>query len=195
MVDGQIKMSDEELMRQLQNGQKETFDEIVLRYKDRLVNFIYRFSGNKKDSEDIAIETFLRVYQNSGSYDSSRPFSSWFYKIAMNLTLNRIREIKSHPTISLSEEIKEGMPVEQVIAVAEESPQESLLRNERAARVKKAISGLPEHLRSVIIMREYQDMDYETIASVLDCPIGTVRSRLSRARELLKKTLKDLMEE
>ena len=190
-----MENSDEELMLRSQKGDKQAFDEIVLRYKDKLVNFAYRFLGNREEAEDITMETFIRIYQNLPNYDTNRSFPSWFYKIAMNLILNRIRQIKSHPLVSLSQKINEEITLEETIPSSESSPEENLIKGERTGKIKKAVSSLPEHLRSVILMREYQDLDYEEIASILDCPIGTVRSRIFRAREILKEMLKDLIKE
>ncbi len=190
-----MEISDEELALQFQKGNKETFDKIVFRYKDKVVNFAYRFLRNREEAEDVAVETFIRVYQNLPNYDTNRSFPSWFYKIAMNLILNRIRQIKSHPLVSLSQKINEEITLEETIPSSKDSPEKSLIKKERIEKIRKAVSLLPEHLRSVIIMREYQDLNYEEIASILNCPIGTVRSRIFRAREILKEMLKDLIEE
>lgn len=190
-----MEISDEELALQFQKGEKQAFDEIVLRYKEKLVNFAYRFLRNREEAEDITMETFIRVYQNLPNYDTNRSFSSWFYKIAMNLILNRIREIKSHPLTSLSQKINEDITLQETISDAKDSPEKSLIKKERIEKIRKAVSSLPEHLRSVIIMREYQDLSYEEIGLILDCPVGTIRSRIFRAREVLKKILKDLIEE
>ncbi len=176
--------SDEELMERCRNGDMAAFELIVLRHKDMLFNFIYHFLADYHRAQDIAQETFLRVLNNSGKYKSRDRFKTWLYSIAANLCKNELRDRKRHKTLSLEDS---ALEIENNHIYL--SPDESYEREEITNLVKVAIKSLPDDQRLAIVMREYQDFNYEEIASVLKCSVGAVKSKIHRARQSIKKML------
>jgi RNA polymerase sigma-70 factor (ECF subfamily) len=176
--------SDEELMERCSNGDMAAFELIVLRYKDAIFNFVFHFLTDYHRAQDISQETFLSVLRNSGRYRSSDRFKTWLYKIAANLCKNELRYKKRHKTLSLEDSILE---IESLSFYNYTSPDENYERDEITKLVKEAVSSLPEDQRMAIIMREYQDLSYEEISSVLNCSLGAVKSKIHRARQSIKK--------
>lgn len=184
-------LSDEELMLRFQNDDNDAFSQIVNRYKDRLVNFLYRYTGSIDEAEDIAQDSFLRLYRLKHTYKDVGKFSSWFYTIAINQAKSHKRDKARRHAYSMNQTFGEdGKEIE--YASDDRQPDEELIAKDDAYMVQKAINLLDEKHREIILLRDIQDMEYEEIATVLQIPVGTVKSRINRARESLKVILEKI---
>lgn len=181
-------LTDEQLILQFQKEDKGAFGEIVLRYKDRLVNFLFRFTGNRESAEDISQETFLKLYKNKDKYTEIAKFSTWLYTIALNEARSNYRKEKKHSAVSINE-FYEDSHSDYQISSNEYNPEDEANAETEAFYIQKAINSLNEKHREIIILRDIEDLDYEEIAATLNIPLGTVRSRINRARESLKISL------
>ncbi len=185
--------TDEELIERFQQGDINAFEEIVRRYKDQLLNFIYRFVGNQEQAEDILQETFLRVYRNRHAYRRVAKFSTWIYTIAGNLARTELRKRKRRRLLSISDL---GIEEDKDYEVSDENfdPEahvDSLLHDEV---IQREINKLSPKFREVIILRDIQELSYEEISKILRIPIGTVKSRVNRARIRLQARLKKYLD-
>ena len=185
-------VTDEQLIANFQNGDEHAFVELVDRYKDRLVNFVYRFLHDMTDAEDLVQETFLKVYKNKHAYKEIAKFSTWIYTIAGNLARSELRKRKRRKTYTMSElsfEDNEFTPVDT------DKDTEGIVFNTYAGEeIMKAIRNLQEPFKTIIILRDIQELSYEDISTILDIPMGTVKSRVNRARLKLQDTLSYLKE-
>ena len=184
-----MRASDEDLMRRCREGDMSAFELIVLRYKDAIFNFIYHFVADYHRAQDISQETFLRVLRNVDRYKSRNSFKTWLYKIAVNLCKNELRDRSRHRTLSLDDP---AMDIESLSGDHYITPDRAYEREELRRLVKDAVGSLPEDQRMAIIMREYQDLSYEEIASALNCSLGAVKSKIYRARQNIKKMLVEM---
>ncbi|RMF61615.1 MAG: sigma-70 family RNA polymerase sigma factor [Calditrichaeota bacterium] len=185
--------TDEELIERFQQGDGHAFEEIVKRYKDPLLNFIYRFVGNQEEAEDILQETFLRVYRKRHAYRRVAKFSTWIYTIAGNLARTELRKRKRRRLFSISDM---GVEEDKDYEVSDEefNPEQhvdSLLHDEV---IQREINKLSPKFREVIILRDIQEFSYEEISQILRIPIGTVKSRVNRARLRLQSRLKKYLD-
>jgi RNA polymerase sigma-70 factor (ECF subfamily) len=185
-------ITDEQLIARFQLGDVQAFDILVRRYKDQLLNFIYRFVGNRSDAEDIVQETFLRVYKNKHYYKEIAKFSTWVYTIAGNLAKTELRRRKRHKIFSVSNFINEERDYD--IPDKEHSPEKKVDSSIQETIIQKAIEKLPIKFKEVIILRDIQGFAYEEISQILNIPLGTVKSRVNRGRLKLQEDLKFLYE-
>ncbi len=196
MVDLKEKKTDEDLIRELQAGRRAAFDEIVDRFKAPLYNFIYRMIGNAATSEDILQETFVRLWVNKDRYREIARFSTWLYTVAANLARSELRRRKIRRWFPLSSGggYSDDSDEERTFDLPDESadPERDYERRNIARRVEEEIQKIPLVFREVIILRDLQELSYEEISSILKIPLGTVKSRINRARLQLQKKLKDL---
>lgn len=179
-------LGDEELMGEYQRGDMLAMDEILRRYKNPVYRFIHRLSRSAEEAEDIAQEVFLRVHQYRARYTPSGKFSTWIFSIAHNLFVDSVRK-RYWLAIWPRKEDNSDDPVEFASlspSVAEESE-----RNDLAQVVKRCIQGLPFLQKEALILREYEQMEYEEIATILNKSLGTVKTLIHRARENLKNKL------
>ena len=186
------KLADEEVIKKFQQGDLVAFDVVVARYKEQLINYVYTFVGDKSDAEDIVQDTFVKIYRFKQSYKNIAKFSTWIYTVAGNLAKSELRKRKRqqlYPISSLNNGDNEFEAVETRIN-SDEMTDSSVKKD----LIKKAIMTLPEHYQDVIRMREIENLSYEEIASLTKLPIGTVRSRINRARIRLQNKLKYLIE-
>ena len=183
--------TDEELIFKFQKEDVEAFNEIVFRYKDRLVNFLFRYTGNRDDSEDLAQDTFLKLYRSKHLYREIAKFSTWFYTIAINIAKTNLRKKSRHKAISLSSFDPEGEKDFELTANVI-SPDETANASIENYYIQKAIDSLGESFKEVIILRDIQDFEYEEIAQITGLPLGTVKSRINRGREKLKEILSEI---
>lgn len=183
------KYTDEELIARFQNGDEYAFDEIVKRYKDRLLNFVFRFIGQIDESEDIVQDTFLKVYKNKNSYVNIARFSTWIYTIAGNLAKTELRKRKRRRIFSISRMGIDDKEFE--LPSTARTPEENTesLFNEKL--IQNAIQKLPDKFRTVIILRDIQELSYDEISKIIGVPLGTIKSRVNRARLKLRELLKD----
>ena len=181
-----FKYTDEELILKFQNGDEYAYLELVKRYRDKLMNFIFRYFGNREDAEDIVQETCIKLYTHKHYYREIAKFSTWIYTIAANLAKTELRKRKRRKVSYLSQiglENKDyDIPTnDNVIEYTEGRFSEEEIQN--------AIMKLPLHFRSAVILRDIQELSYEEISKILDVPLGTVKSRINRARLQLQQEL------
>ncbi|MBS4196591.1 RNA polymerase sigma factor SigW [Lederbergia citri] len=179
-------------VRDVLKGDQEAFGEIVELFKDKVFHLCYRMLGNRHEAEDIAQEAFVRAYVNIHSFNQGRKFSTWLYRIATNLCIDRIR--KKKPDYYLDAELAgtEGLTMYSQIAAEGKSPDSEVETIELQERVQQEILRLPDKYRIVIILRYIDDLSLNEISEVLEMPIGTVKTRIHRAREALRKQLNHL---
>ena len=189
------KNTDQQLVARVQQGEKAAFDLLVLRYQSRIINLVSRFVRNPSDALDVTQEAFLKAYRAMPSFRGDSAFYTWLYRIAVNTAKNWLA-IQSRRSADSEMDYEEIERIEGNSALRDyATPERLLLKDEIQATVIAAIEELPEDLRLAIMLREVEGLSYEEIASVMDCPIGTVRSRIFRAREAIDKQLKPLIEE
>ena len=182
--------SDEQLMARFQKGDENAYIELVNRYRDRLLNFVYNYIGDFEVSEDIVQDTMLKLYQKKHYYREIAKFSTWLYTIAKNLANTEFRKKKQRKITLLSQISRDDKPYD-IPADQPETDQE--IQSDIANRIiRKAIDGLPEKFKTVILLRDIQELSYEDISSINGVPIGTVKSRINRARLQLQVELKHL---
>lgn len=177
-----------QLLESARAGSLVAFEELVLRYEKKIYNYCFRMTNNEQDAEDLTQEVFIRVYKNLKSFKGNSHFSTWVYRIAHNICIDRYRRLKI-PSISLStggfgEEDKE---IE--IASEELTPEDAVITREQQEMIMKCIAMLKPQYRSAIVLRDIQNYSYEEIARIMDIPIGTVKSHISRARSALRKSV------
>lgn len=179
-----------EKIKRVKKGDQAAYSMIVDFYQDRIYQHCFRMLGNKHEAEDIAQEAFIRAYINIDSFDENRKFSTWLYRIATNLTIDRIRKRK--PDYYLDEEIKgaEGLTMYSQLSSNDPLPSEEVESSELNHYIHQEISELPPKYRSIIILRYLEEFSLQEIASILDIPIGTVKTRIHRGREALRKRLR-----
>ncbi|RPH92722.1 MAG: sigma-70 family RNA polymerase sigma factor [Calditrichaeota bacterium] len=184
------EISDEELIQRFQNDELPAYDLIVMRYKDQLLNFAFRFLGNYEEAEDIVQETFLRLFRKRHAYRQIAKFSTWIYTIAGNLAKTELRKRKRRKLISISDMGFDDKEYELEDEMADTERQVNSTMTD--VIIQKAISELSPRFRQVIILRDIQELSYEEIGSILHIPLGTVKSRVNRARLKLQSKLKDI---
>jgi RNA polymerase sigma-70 factor (ECF subfamily) len=185
--------TDEELIARFQNGDAYAFDLLVRRYKDPLLNFVYRFIGDLVESEDIVQETFYRVYKNKHYYKEVAKFSTWIYTIAGNLAKTELRRRKRRKVFSIHKETSAEKELELPDLKSDPEKEVNTVVTEKI--IQKAINNLPSKFRQVIVLRDIQGFSYEEISSIIKVPLGTVKSRVNRARLKLQEDLDFLVED
>lgn len=189
------ELTDEELIAEFQNGNETAFNELVRRYKDPLTNFAYRFMGDWDDCSDVVQETFVRVYRSRHSYKPVARFSTWVYTIATNLAKSHLRRRRFRNVFSRGRG-NQGEPDKVFDPPSLENNPDHLADSSiLGERIQSAIGSLGVKYREVIILRDVQDLSYEEIAKITKINVGTVKSRLNRARTQLQSELKDYRNE
>lgn len=176
--------SDQERITATLAGDASAYESLVLKYQDRLFNTLYRITGSREEAEDVAQEAFVQAYVKLSSFQGKSQFYTWLYRIAFNLSVSRRR--KKRPVISVdqTQEVTGNEPVDNLPGA-----QEQLEQEEDVLTVHAALARLSEDHRKILVLRELDGCDYESISETLELPIGTVRSRLFRARQQLKEEL------
>lgn len=179
-------------IKQVLKGDQNAYADIVSLYQHKLYQICFRMLGNKEEAEDIAQEAFVRAYINLHSYDQKRKFSTWIYRIATNLCIDRIR--KKKPDYYLDAEVPgtDGLDMYSQIAADEKLPEEVVEQMELQERIQYEISRLPDKYRSVIVLKYIEELSLQDISDILDMPLGTVKTRIHRGREALRKQLNNL---
>lgn len=180
------------LAKLARNGDRAAFEELVQLYKDKIYHLAYRMLGNKQEAEDAVQETFLRVFLNLARYDEAQKFSTWIFRIGTNLCIDRLR--KKRPNYSLDAELPEGEGGDwySMLASEDPSPEDQLVLSETQSQIRQAIDVMPDKYKSVVVLRYLQDMSLQEIGDVLDMPVTTVKTRVHRGREFLRKQLEKL---
>ena len=186
----EYKISDEKLIERFQKGEIPAYNELVFRYKDRLLNFIYRFLNDIDRAEDLVQDTFIKLYTHKNSYQEIAKFSTWIYTIAANLAKTELRKNKRRKTFSVSELSNDDK--EFIISSEEVDHAQHYLSENFEKKIQRALAELSEDFKTIIILRDIQELSYDDISKIVGLPLGTVKSRINRGRlklqQLLKKT-------
>jgi RNA polymerase sigma-70 factor (ECF subfamily) len=188
------EQSDLELVRRAQKNERGAFDLLVLKYQHKVVKLVARLLRDPTEAEDVAQEAFVKAYRALGSFRGDSAFYTWLYRIAVNTARNSIASRQRRP-LDYEAELSES---EQNNVAArlkhDDTPEATVLSEEIHQTVNQAIEQLPEDLRTAIVLREIEGLSYEEIAAAMDCPVGTVRSRIFRAREAIDRALQPLLD-
>lgn len=185
---------DLELVRRVQRGESAAFDVLVRKYQHRIVALIGRYIADWSECQDVAQDTFLRAYRAIGSFRGDAQFYTWLHRIAVNTAKNHLVAHNRRPPtddidVADAEQFDSGTRLRHT-----DTPERELMRQQLEQTVMKAVNALPEELRAAITLREVEGMSYEDIAHRMGCPIGTVRSRIFRAREAIDAELRPLLD-
>lgn len=183
-------MEEKKLIKQCKRGSREAFNELVLRYQDQVVNFSYSMLSNREDAYDAAQEIFIKVYKNIGTFEEKSSFVTWLYKICSNVCKDflRKRQVRSNViSIDTGDYDDDRMDIEDT----RYTPEGALEQSEAQKRVRMALSLIKTEYREIITYCDIQQKSYEEAAAILQCPVGTVKSRLNRARMALKQALRN----
>ena len=177
-------------------GNRRAFDELVERYQNRLLNFVYRTTGDRERAEDLVQETFIRVYRHLHRFDQTKKFSTWVYTIASNLAKNELRNRSRNPLVLFQTLLKNRTEDQRPLEWEDNTYRPDDLFRKRAlkAQVDAAVDQLPEHHRTVFVLREMEGKTYEEIAEITDTNLGTVKSRLNRARNSFARIISPLLD-
>ena len=186
-------ITDKEIIERVKNGDKKAYDLLVLKYQQRVINLISRFVKNHADALDVSQEAFIKAYRALPNFRGESAFYTWLYRIAVNTAKNHLivqsRKItKSDYDVTEIEQIEGNMTL-----IEQTTPENLLIKDELQDIVLNTIENLPEDLKSAIMLREIEGLSYEEIAAVMECPVGTVRSRIFRARETIDNKIKPLL--
>jgi RNA polymerase sigma-70 factor (ECF subfamily) len=185
---------DHELVKRVQRGDSAAFDLLVRKYQHRIVALIGRYVADWSECQDVAQETFLRAYRALGNFRGDAQFYTWLHRIAVNTAKNHLVANNRRPPtddidVGDAEQFESGLRLRD-----NDTPERELMRQQMEQTVMRAVEALPDELRTAITLREVDGLSYEEIAQRMDCPIGTVRSRIFRAREAIDLELRPLMD-
>ncbi len=178
--------SDEVLMLRVSEGDSEAYETLYNRYRNRILTFVYRYVGQRDTAEDITQDVFLKIYRNPRAFDPRSRFVTWLYTVARNLAIDSLR--RKRPRVSLHGE--DDQPVLEPSVSESHGPVASTLMSELEENVQRVLQGLSDKLREVFVLCAMQGLSYEEVARIVGCPVKTVSSRLSRAREHFHRGLK-----
>ena len=186
-------ITDKEIIERVKNGDKKAYDLLVLKYQQRVINLISRFVKNYADALDISQETFIKAYKALPNFRGESAFYTWLYRIAVNTAKNHLT-VQSRKITKSDYDVAEIEQIEGNMTLTEQTtPENLLIKDELQETVLNTIENLPEDLKSAIMLREIEGLSYEEIATVMECPVGTVRSRIFRARETIDNKIKPLL--
>lgn len=185
--------TDLQLVRKVRRGDRSAFDLLVIKYQSRVAAIISRYVYDSQEVMDLTQETFVKAYRAIERFRGDSAFYTWLYRIAVNTAKNFLEARNRRPQPSADVEEAEGF--DEGMRLRDNASPERLMQREQVHKaLQEAISGLPEELRSAFLLREYDGLSYEDIAQILECPIGTVRSRIFRAREAVDRHLGPLLD-
>ena len=187
------KDTDQELVRRVQSGDKTAFDLLFSRYQQKIINLISRYVKDSSEVQDVAQEAFIKAFRALPRFRGESAFYTWLYRIAINTAKNHlVSRGRRPPNTDVDIDDAELNPTSTVLQEAE-SPEAAMARDQLATGIDAAIAELPEDLRSAVTLREFDGLSYEQIAEIMDCPVGTVRSRIFRARESIERHIEPLL--
>lgn len=181
-------LTDGELVKAARNGLEENFEELVRRYQRAIVGYVYRILNDYDAALDVGQEIFIKVYNSLDKYSPEYKFSTWIYRIAHNAAIDAIRR-RSGREISLEMDLDDGELFEIPLESGSPSPETEHERSEWRGQIEAVVAELPTNYRDLIVLRHAQDLSYEEIAEITELPLGTVKNRLFRAREMMRKLL------
>ena len=185
---------DAQLVRRVQKGDKDAFDLLVLKYQHKIVNLVMRYVRDPDQALDITQEAFLKAYRALPRFRGDSAFYTWLYRIAVNTAKNHLASVRRRPMdVELDLQCPEQYDLHAKLKETD-TPEGLTLSKELHTAVEKALQALPEDLRTAIVLRELDGMSYEEIAQTMDCPVGTVRSRIFRARDAIGKKIGNLID-
>ena len=194
MARSSSKDTDEQLVERVFSGDMRAFEFLVLRYQHRLLGLIGRLVRDPHEAEDIAQETFIKAYKALGNFRGESAFYTWLYRIAINTANNYLVSRGRRPP-DTDVDIDDDEQVEAQLAMADHDDPESFQRRDELKKaIDQAIADLPEDLRTAFSLREFSGLSYEEITEIMGCPVGTVRSRIFRAREAIDNKIRPLLE-
>ena len=188
------EVTDKQLVARVQKGDSRAFDMLVMKYQQRIMALISRYVHDADEVQDVAQEAFIKAYKALPRFRGDSAFYTWLYRIAVNTAKNHLVSRSRRPPgsdvdLSDAEYLEGGAGLREL-----ENPENRLFGEELKQVVEQAISGLPDDLRTVVTLREFDGLSYEDIADVMDCPVGTVRSRIFRARDAIDKQVREQLE-
>lgn len=187
--------ADAELVARVQRGDKQAFNLLVIKYQRKILRLLSRMIRDPADLEDVAQEAFIKAYRALPQFRGESAFYTWLYRIAINTARNWLSSVGKRPSAPNAIESDEGETFNETDSLSDISTPESMVASrEIAETVNAAIEALPEDLRTAIVLREIEGMSYEDIAQTMACPIGTVRSRIFRAREAIAQRLRPILD-
>ncbi|MGY0634429.1 RNA polymerase sigma factor RpoE [Luteimonas sp. A478] len=194
MADNDTQQLDQELVKRVQSGDMAAFDLLVRKYQHRIAGLIGRYVSDWSECQDVAQETFIRAYRAIGSFRGDAQFYTWLHRIAVNTAKNHLVSLGRRPPgsdidVADAEQFDSGVRLRDT-----DTPEREMMRQQMEQTVLRAVEQLPEELRVAITLREVDGLSYEEIAQRMGCPVGTVRSRIFRAREAIDEELKPLMD-
>lgn len=184
-----MNRDDAQLIDQSLNGDSAAFGQLVRKHQDRLFNTIVHVVGCREEAEDVVQEAFVQAFVKLETFQGNSAFYTWLYRIAFNTAISRRRRKKVEVSVERSRELTGVEPVDEG-----DAPSDRMEREDRVRQVRTALDALSEQHRSILVLREMEGCCYETISEILDLPIGTVRSRLHRARLQLREELKEVLQ-
>lgn len=185
---------DQDIVRRVQMGEKSAFDLLVVKYQHRIVHLVNRYVKDPSEAQDVAQDAFIKAYKALGEFRGESAFYTWLYRIAINTAKNYLlarsrRHSEYEVDMHDAEQIENAPQLKDI-----ETPENQLMNEQIISVIRSAIESLPEEMRIAITLREFEGMSYEEIAEAMDCPIGTVRSRIFRAREAIDEKLNPLLD-
>ena len=185
--------SDAALIQRVKQGERSAFDLLVAKYQHKILNLVMRYVKDPSEAMDVAQEAFIKAYRAVPSFRGDSAFYTWLYRIAINTAKNHLVAARRRP-LSLEAELPEPDSFESFATLRDiDTPERLALTDEIGEAIASAVEALPDELRTAILLREIEGMSYEEIAQAMDCPVGTVRSRIFRAREAIDKRIQELM--
>lgn len=183
-------LDDALLIERAQRGDRSAFDSLVCKHEVKAYQYAYRLTRNPEEASDVVADAFVRVYNALGNFKGQASFGTWLYRILTNVFLDHRKRERNKTTVSLEATFptREG-EMERQVEDPGAGPEEEAVRTDRTSRIERAVNQLPEYQRAMILMYHAEELSYEDIAAALDLPIGTVKSRLNRARLMLREIL------
>jgi len=186
-----VKENDSELINKAKNGDAKAYEGLLKKYKNSVYNLVYRMVRDVQEAEDLTQEAFIKAFNSLALFNEEYAFSTWLYKIATNNCIDFFRKRKLQ-TYSLDKPIQyKDSEIQHEIPDPDLNPEKSILARERSSMIQEAIETLPEKYYTAIVLRHNDEKSYEEIAEILELPLGTVKARIFRAREMLNKVLKE----
>lgn len=184
-----MDQKEKRLIKKVKKGDQQAFAELVDRYKNGVFAICFRMVGNTQEAEDLSQEAFIRAYNHIDQYDHERKFSTWLFRIATNLSIDFLRRRKTSVSLDAVVPGTEGLSLNTILPDNGELPDEQMVRRENEEMVQSEIKKLPEKYRSAVVLKYIEDLSLKEISDIMDIPVGTVKTRIHRGREMLRKNM------
>lgn len=184
-----MDQKEKRLIKKVKKGDQQAFAELVDRYKNGVFAICFRMVGNTQEAEDLSQEAFIRAYNHIDQYDHERKFSTWLFRIATNLSIDFLRRRKTSVSLDTVVPGTEGLSLNTILPDNGELPDEQMVRRENEEMVQSEIKKLPEKYRSAVVLKYIEDLSLKEISDIMDIPVGTVKTRIHRGREMLRKNM------